>query len=130
MEERKLTPGITGTASTVVTEQNVAAAVGSGDLQVFSTPYLLALMEEAAASAVRPYLFDGESTVGTMANLVHTAATVIGKTVTATATLNEIDRRRLTFTVTASDEAGEIGRCTHERFIIQKERFLKKAGER
>lgn len=130
MEERNLTIGMTGTAATVVTEQNVAAAVGSGDLQVFSTPYLLALMEEAAAAAVRPHLLNGESTVGTMANLVHTAATVVGKNVCATATLTDIDRRKLTFTVVASDEAGEIGRCTHERFIIQTEKFLKKASER
>ena len=117
---------IRGRAESLVTEQNTAASVGSGDLPVFSTPYMLALMEEASQSSVAPYLEDGQSTVGTKLSISHDAATPVGMKVWAESCLTEIDGRRLVFDVCAYDECGVIGQVTHERFIIKRQRFLEK----
>jgi len=113
-----------GTASTVVTEINTARAVGSGDLDVFATPMMIALMEEAACDCLAGNLEPGQSSVGTMINVVHVAASPIGATITATATLDETDGRKLTFTVTAKEGDKEIGSGTHTRFLIDAERFM------
>ncbi|MBR2081279.1 MAG: thioesterase family protein [Oscillospiraceae bacterium] len=120
--------GIRGTAETVVTEENTAKSAGSGNLQVFGTPYMIALMEKAACEAVAPYLDEGCTTVGTQLNVAHLAATPLGDRVTAEVELVEIDRRRLCFKVTARDSVDLIGEGTHERFIIQADRFLEKAN--
>lgn len=98
--------GAVGTASTVVTPENTAAAVGSGSLPVFATPYMIALMENAACNAIADALEDGQSSVGTKLDVSHDAATPVGMHVTARAELVEVDRRRLVFRVTASDDAG------------------------
>ena len=119
--------GAVGTASTVVTPENTAAAVGSGSLPVFATPYMIALMENAACNAIADALEDGQSSVGTKLDVSHDAATPVGMHVTAKAELVEVDRRRLVFRVTASDDAGPIGQGTHERFLIMAEKFLAKA---
>lgn len=119
--------GAVGTASTVVTPENTAAAVGSGSLPVFATPYMIALMENAACNAIADALEDGQSSVGTKLDVSHDAATPVGMHVTARAELIEVDRRRLVFRVTASDDAGPIGQGTHERFLIMAEKFLAKA---
>jgi predicted thioesterase len=118
---------IQGRAESVVTEQNTAASVGSGDLPVFATPYMLALMEEAAQTSVAPHLEEGQSTVGTRLAVSHDAATPVGMKVWAESVLTEIDGRRLVFEVRAYDECGLIGQGTHERFIIKKQHFLEKA---
>ncbi len=118
---------IKGRAESVVCEQNTAASVGSGDLPVFSTPYLIALMEEASQSSVAPYLEEGQSTVGTRLCVSHDAATPMGMKVRAESCLTEIDGRKLVFEVRAFDECGLIGQGTHERVIIKKQRFLEKA---
>ena len=120
--------GIRGKAETVVTEENTAKSAGSGNLQVFGTPYMIALMEKAACEAVSPYLDEGCTTVGTQLNVAHLAATPLGDRVTAEVELVEIDRRRLCFKVTARDSVDLIGEGTHERFIIQADRFLEKAN--
>jgi len=122
--------GIRGTAETVVTEENTAKSAGSGNLQVFGTPYMIALMEKAACEAVAPYLDEGCTTVGTQLNVAHLAATPLGDRVTAEVELVEIDRRRLCFKVTARDSVDLIGEGTHERFIIQADRFLEKANKK
>ena len=93
--------GAVGTASTVVTPENTAAAVGSGSLPVFATPYMIALMENAACNAIADALEDGQSSVGTKLDVSHDAATPVGMHVTAKAELVEVDRRRLVFRVTA-----------------------------
>ena len=102
--------GAVGTASTVVTPENTAAAVGSGALPVFATPYMIALMENAACNAIADGLEEGQSSVGTKLDVSHDAATPVGMHVTAKAELVEVDRRRLVFRVTAEDDA-EIGRA-------------------
>lgn len=118
---------IKGTAALTVTDEVTAAAVGSGMLPVFATPSMIALMEKAAAESVAPQLDAGMTTVGTKLDVAHTAATPVGMTVRAETELTEIDGRRLIFIVRAFDELGEIGSGTHERFIVNAEKFLAKA---
>ena len=121
-----LETGIQGRAEIVVNEQNTAASMGSGNLDVFATPYMIALMEEASQRSVAPYLEEGQSTVGTRLCVSHDAATPLGMKVWAESLLTEIDGRRLVFEVRAYDECGPIGQGTHERFIIRQQRFLEK----
>ena len=122
-----LTVGCKGKAETVVTEQNTAAAVGSGLVPVFATPYMIALMENAAVNAVQAHLDEGQGTVGTKLDVTHDAATTVGMKVWAEAELTAVEGKKLTFSVKAFDEAGAIGGGTHERFIITVDRFLAKA---
>lgn len=121
-----LNVGLTGEATTVVVHENTAAAVGAGGVEVFGTPMMIALMENAAWSAVENELDNGHVTVGTLVNVKHLAATPLGQHVRATAELIEIDRRRLVFKVEAYDEKQKIGEGFHERFIVNLERFLQK----
>ena len=119
--------GIQGRAETIVTEQNTAASVGSGNLPVFATPCMIALMEEASQTSVAAYLEEGQGTVGTKITVSHDAATPLGRKVWAESRLTEADGRRLIFEICAFDECGPIGRGTHERYIIKRQRFLEKA---
>ncbi len=125
---QELKPGLTGTAETVVRETNTALAMGSGSLHVFATPGMIALMEQAACNAVAACLDEESTSVGTLVNVTHDAATGMGKAVTATATLVEVEGRKLVFEVTAADEDKQIGKGRHERFIINKEKFMAKLG--
>ncbi len=118
--------GMKGKAQTIVTEDNTAKAFCSGALDVFATPAMLALMEETCWKMIQPELGEGEGSVGTKANISHDRASAIGHTITCEATLTEIDRRRLVFEVTCFDGDNIIGKGTHERFIINNEKFLKK----
>ena len=122
-----LTVGSKGRAEALVTEDKTAAAVGSGLVPVFATPYMVALMENAAVNAVQAGLEEGQGTVGTRLEVTHDAATPVGMKVWAEAELTAVDGKKLTFTVRAFDEAGPIGGGTHERFIITVDRFLAKA---
>ena len=122
-----LTVGSKGRAEVLVTEANTAAAVGSGLVPVFATPYMVALMENAAVNAVQAGLEAGQGTVGTRLEVTHDAATPVGMKVWAEAELTAVEGKKLTFTVRAFDEAGPIGGGTHERFIITVDRFLAKA---
>lgn len=119
-----LSPGLTGEAETVVVHENTAAAVGAGGVEVFGTPMMIALMENAAWKAVAEQLDPGYVTVGTVVNIRHLAATPLGQKVRASAELTEVDGRRLVFHVTAYDEKQKIGEGQHERFIVHLERFL------
>jgi fluoroacetyl-CoA thioesterase len=125
-----LTPGLTGEARMTVTDAVTAAAVGSGGLAVFATPTMIALMEKAALEAVQPHLGAGESTVGTLVNVKHMAATPLGMTVRAVAKLEAVEGRRLTFAVEAYDDKEKVGEGTHERFIILAARFLAKVQQK
>lgn len=100
--------------------------MGAGGVEVFGTPMMIALMENAAWGAVAEHLEAGYVTVGTMVNVRHLAATPLGQKVRATAELIEIDRKRLVFKVEAYDEQQKIGDGQHERFIVNLERFLKR----
>ena len=122
----ELKAGIKGCAETAADENNTAAAVGSGILQVFATPMMIALMEKAACDGVAPYLEEGEGTVGISVNVTHDSATPVGMKVRAEAELVEVSGRRLVFRVEAFDEAGHIGGGMHERFIVKNEKFQAK----
>lgn len=110
-----------------VTEYMTARVMGSGTLDVLATPSMIALIEETAWRSVAPQLESGMATVGTLLNVAHVAPTPVGMTVKCETELTEVDGRRLVFSVKVSDECGEIGRGTHERFIINEEKFQKKA---
>ena len=125
-----LTPGIKGSASCVVGPEDTAKALGSGAVDVFSTPKLVALMEKAALLSVRDYLDEGMDTVGTHLDISHNAATPVGMTVRAESELIEVDRRRLVFSVKAWDETELVGEGTHERFIIDRDKFLAKCSSK
>ena len=122
-----LNPGIKGSASVAVTAANTAAAMGSGELNVFATPALAALVEKACWQSVAPALEAGSGTVGTKLELEHTAPTPVGMTVTCHSELVAVEGRKLTFKVTLADEKGPVGGGTHERFVIFEEKFAAKA---
>ena len=121
-----VTIGLKGRSDAVVTPQNTADAVGSGLVPVFATPYMIALMENAAVNAVQSQLEEGQGTVGTRLDVSHDAATPIGMKVWAEAEVVAVEGKKITFAISAFDEAGPIGKGTHERFIIKPEKFLAK----
>ncbi|MBQ7500053.1 MAG: thioesterase family protein [Clostridia bacterium] len=123
-----ITTGTKGKKSVLVVPENTAEAVGSGLLPVFSTPALIALMEGCCAESVAGSLPEGDCTVGISLDVKHTSATPVSLTVTAESELVAVDGRRLTFKVTAYDDAGEVGHGTHERFIVTADRFMNKAN--
>jgi len=125
-----ITAGSRGRAESVVTPQNTADAVGSGLVPVFATPFMVALMENAAVQACLPGLEEGQGTVGTLLSVTHDAATPIGMKVWAEAEVTAVEGKKITLTVQAFDEAGSIGGGTHERFVITVERFLQKAQQK
>ncbi|MDY4539739.1 MAG: thioesterase family protein [Prevotella sp.] len=114
------------TSTMIVEEKHLACNVGSGDLPVFATPMMTALMENAAMLCVADELENGSSTVGGQISSSHIKPTGLGKTVTATAELISAEGRKLKFKVSASDEGGLIGEGEHLRFIIDKEKFMSK----
>lgn len=119
--------GIKGRLEETVTPEMSAARVGSGLVDVFATPMMVALVEKTCNESVLPYLDEGQGTVGTLVNVAHTAATPIGMRVWCESELVEVDRRRLVFKVKAFDECGPIGEGSHERFIIDTTKFAAKA---
>lgn len=123
----ELHTGIKGTQNCLVTPDVTADRVGSGSVRVFATPMMVALIEKTCLKSVEPYLAEGQGTVGTHIDVSHSAATPLGMTVTAESELVEIDRRRLVFKVSVRDERGPVGDGTHERFIIDIQRFQAKA---
>ena len=122
--------GAKGRAETAVTVHNTANAVGSGLVPVFATPYMIALMENAAVNALTPYMEENQGTVGTHLDVSHDSATPIGMKVWAEAEVTAVDGKAVTFAVTAYDEAGVIGKGTHNRFVITVDRFLAKAEKK
>lgn len=122
--------GIIGKGEIVVTKDVTAAAIGSGMVDVFATPMMISLMENTCAKSVASHLQADESTIGTHVNVSHCAATPIGMKVYCESELIEIDRRKLTFKVTAYDERGLIGEGLHERFIIDSKKFQAKINSK
>lgn len=126
----EMTIGTKHEVSVTVTEEITAAKMKSGSLQVLATPYMVALMEQAASELCDRFVPEGISTVGTALNISHLAPTCVGGNVKAVATLTSFDGRKASFDVEAYDDAGLIGKGTHERFTIKIESFMKKALER
>jgi predicted thioesterase len=131
MDFDMLSPGMKGIKEEQVTERNIARSYGSGGLEVYATPAMVALMEGACVEAVGKALPAGYSTVGSrLIDIEHRSPTPLGMTVRASGELLAIEGRRLRFRVEAWDDAGTIGAGTHERFIINNEPFLAKAEEK
>lgn len=120
--------GIMGKQTLTVTDELTAGRIGSGTLAVYATPQMVAFMENTALKSVEPYLEEGQGTVGTSVNISHVAATPVGMQVTCETRLVSVEKRKLTFEVKCFDEAGLIGEGTHERFIIDNEKFMSKAN--
>jgi len=121
-----LKAGMTGQAETIVQQSNMAVAMGSGEVEVFATPAMVALMEAAAVACVKPALASADTTVGVSIQTSHIAATPPGMKVKAEATLEMVDGRRLRFKVVAFDEKEKIGEGVHERVVVGRDRFLEK----
>ena len=115
------------TRETCVTEDLLASRVGSGSVDVYATPMMIALMEKAASELLVPYLDEGETSVGIHMDATHDAATPQGMKVSATAVVTAVDRRKVIFSITARDEKEVIGTAVHERFIVNKDKFESKA---
>ena len=118
--------GLTYTSTLVVSKEHVAAVMGSGDLHVYATPAMVALMENAAMLAVAEHLPEGSTTVGAMINTSHVKPSPIGETIKTTAVLTDIEGRKLTFSIKAEDSKGIIGEAIHVRYIVDREKFMSK----
>lgn len=122
--------GSAGKFTAKVTNDNTADAVLSGTLKVFSTPMMIAAMEAASVDAIKDFLDDESSSVGTKINIEHMSASPVGMNITAESTLREIDGRRLVFDVKAYDDKGIIGTGVHERVIVNSAKFMDKANKK
>jgi predicted thioesterase len=125
-----LQPGVSATLSQTVTQTMTASHVGSGSVAVLATPEIALLFEKAAVAALRDYLPKGQTSVGTKLSFSHLAPTPVGMTVNATATLIDVDGRKLTFELLASDEIEPIASGTHTRFLVDETNFTRKAQEK
>ena len=125
MELRK---GLSSQSSVTVSAGNTAAAMGSGDLDVFATPAMVALMENAAMKAVADALPEGSTTVGAETNVTHIKPSGLGAEIVATAVLTGVEGRKLTFNVGARDAEGMIGEGIHIRYVVDRAKFMAKLG--
>lgn len=121
-----LKEGLKYSNTTTVNKNNTAQTLGSGDMEVFATPAMVALMENAAMKTVADYLPQNSTTVGSLINVSHIKPSGLGETIETTAILTTIEGRKLTFEVKATDSNGTIGEGTHIRFVVDREKFLSK----
>lgn len=122
----QITVGMKGNVSMVVEREDTALEVGSGNLLVYATPCMIALMEGAACTCIEEFLPEDKTTVGIELNIQHVSATPVGMEVTADAEIIAIEGNIITFQITASDEAGKIGEGTHKRAIVNTQKFLER----
>ena len=125
-----LQPGLTGEVQETVREEHTAPHLGSGSVQVLSTPMMISFMESAAIEAVDHLLPEGQQTVGIRIDVRHLAPTPVGMQVTARAELTSVEGRILTFRVTAEDEKELVGEGTHQRAIIDGARFMERIEQK
>ena len=126
----EITVGMKGEVATLAEREDTAKEVGSGSLLVYATPCMVALMEGAACEAIQEALSDSQTTVGTELNIQHISATPVGLEVRAEAEVIAVEGKVITFSVKAFDEAGEIGKGTHKRVIVNTQKFLEKAYDK
>lgn len=125
----ELKKGLSSQSLVTVSAGNTAAAMGSGDLDVFATPAMVALMENAAMKAVADALPEGSTTVGAEMNVTHIKPSGLGAEIVATAVLTGVEGRKLTFNVGARDAEGMIGEGIHIRYEVDRRRFMEKVGK-
>lgn len=127
--DKTLTVGIKGIQRKTVEEKDTAQALGSGSIDVFSTPSMIALMEMTARTSVQEYLPDTQTTVGTKVNIAHLKASPVGSEILCESELILFEGRRLVFRVEASMGNEPIGEGTHERYIVDIEKFMKSVNK-
>ncbi len=115
--------GIKGKRELVVKEEHTAKHIGSGTVLVLATPMMIALMEQTCLWSIKPYLEEGQGSVGVHVDISHDSAAPLGSTVWCESEVIEIDRRKITFKVTVYDKDGVVGHGTHQRFIIDERKF-------
>ncbi len=126
----KITPGLTREALMTTEVKDTAQIIGSGTMPVLATPAMAALMERAASELAETLLPEGWTSVGTELHIHHTAATPVGLPVRAIAIVTAVEGRKITFELKAYDTIGEIGSGTHQRAVVEADRFLGKAQAR
>ena len=126
----QLPSGLTGTAELVVGDQHTAPRVGSGRIRVLATPVMINLIEAAALAAVEQSLPEHHQSLGTHLDISHVAATPVGMRVRATAEVLRVEGRTIYFRVRAEDERELIGEGTHERVVVNVNRFDKRVQEK
>lgn len=128
MPEQTVPPGLTARVELTVTDADTAQAVGSGDVPVLGTPRVLALAEAATVAATARHLPPGSTTVGVRVELTHQAPTPVGRTVAAEARLDEVDGRRLVFSITVTDGGETVAQGRVERVLLDRHRFVERAA--
>ncbi|MCL2236043.1 MAG: thioesterase family protein [Defluviitaleaceae bacterium] len=125
-----MTIGKTAKATTLVSHTNTAVTVGSGSLPVFSTPSMIALMEQAACNALTNHLTEGQTSVGTAINIEHLAPSPLGVEITATAEITGVEGRLVNFNIRAFEgiSGKQIGKGTHARAVVNIDKFMSKLG--
>lgn len=118
-----LRPGLSGRAELVVGDEHTAPRIGSGKVHVLATPVMINVIEAAALAAIEHLLPPGYQSLGTRLDVRHIAATPVGMKVTATAVVTKVESRTVTFRIEAKDEKDLIGDGTHERVIVNVEKF-------
>ena len=124
----KCDPGLKLSRALEVTEADTALALGSGDVAVLGTPALLALAEGACVDAIADDLPEGETSVGTYAEIEHLKASPVGSSVTAQATLIGHHGRRLEFSALVDQDGDTVAKVRHRRVLVDRARFTEKAG--
>jgi fluoroacetyl-CoA thioesterase len=127
--ELKIEPGIVHTIKKTVEQKDTASSYGSGLIEVFATPAMIALMENTAHSSLKEYLPEGYITLGIEINVKHMKATPVGMKVRCESKLVKVEGKKLFFELNAWDEKGQIGSGTHIRYIVHGEEFMKKIAE-
>lgn len=125
-----LKPGLVGTASVRVNRANTASALGNEGVDVFATPFLVALVEEAARNAVEPHLPEGRLTLGGLVELRHLAPSPLGFEILARAELTEVKGPKLVFVVEVSDQAEKVAEGRHVRFLGDRGEFAQKVRDK
>ena len=120
--------GLTNSETLLVRHEDTAAVYGSGALEVFATPAMIALMEKTCLESVSDKIGEGNTTVGISVNIKHLKASPVGALIRCDATLIEVDRRRLVFEVKCFEGETLIGEGIHERFVVDSEKFMGKLG--
>lgn len=124
--EIKILPGIKHHEEIISNKSHCALAFGSGSVNVFATPAMIALLEKTAHDSIQPLLPIGYTTVGTEVNIKHLKATAIGQQIRSDSYLRKVDGRKLLFELHAWDDKGMIGIGTHTRVIVEEKSFMEK----
>lgn len=122
--------GQKGYAEAIVTEDLTARHAGSGELDVFATPHMVALMERAAWTSIQPFLAVGQGSVGIAISVTHDAATPVGMKVWAESVVTAVEQKKISFSITAYDACGVIGTGVHQRFIVDNEKFFNRCQKK